>query len=208
MNELELYINKKFDILKIIEMVLKRKGWGETYTLYSTPTHEVLAVMQSYNFEGRYATFKIKINEKNGSGYYSDTLNIYTDREDYTINFINKLLLKKIRTYLGEYRKSIFEKEASELFPYLWTSDKSNEEWIEIFDLQEKVDKINSLEIEEKDKQDIIESLIDKEFSQYENDYCYKPRETYIKNALESDREKPILDLIEEINKELESEDD
>ena len=64
MNELELYVNKKFDILKIIKMVLKRKGWGETYTLYSTPTHEVLIVMQSYDFEDKYATFKIKINEK------------------------------------------------------------------------------------------------------------------------------------------------
>lgn len=95
MNELELYVNKKFDIIKIIKMVLKRKDWGKTYTLYSTPTHEVLIVMQSYNFKDKYATFEIKINEKNGSGYYSSDLNIYTDREDYTVDFINKLLLKK-----------------------------------------------------------------------------------------------------------------
>lgn len=101
-------------------------------------------------------------------------------------------------------RKQELEKEADELYPYIWTYQKSNEEWIELFDLQEKVDKIKKLDIEEEDKQDIIESLIDKEFSEYEQDNCYKPRNQYIRNALESDREKPILDLIEEINGELE----
>lgn len=70
--------------------------------------------------------------------------------------------------------------------------------------MQEKVDKIKKLDIEEEDKQDIIEGLIDKEFSEYEQEKCYKPRNQYIKNALDSDREKPILDLIEEINEELE----
>jgi len=33
---------------------------------------------------------------------------------------------------------------------------------------------------------------------------CYEPRNRYLQNALESSKEKPILDLIEEIEKELE----
>lgn len=203
-NQLELYVNKKFDILKIIKMVLKRKGWGETYTLYSTPTHEVLIVMQSYDFEDKYATFKIKINEKNGSGYYSNTLKIYTDREDYTLKFINKLLLKVIKSYLFNYRRSIFESEASELYPYVWESDKSDEEWIEEFGLQEKVNKINQLDINDDEKEELIETLISKQFSKYKDRVCYEPRNKYLQNALESNKEKPILDLIEEIEKELE----
>ena len=206
MNELELYVNKKFDILKIIKMVLKRKGWGETYTLYSTPTHEVLISMELYNFQDKYATFKVKINEKNGDGYYSNTLNIYTDREDYTLKFVNRLLLKTIKSYLSNYRKNIFENEASKLYPYIWQSDKPNDEWIEKFGLQEKVDKINSLDIDEEDKEEMIDSLISKKVSKYEDEVCYEPRYKYVEMALESDREKQILDLIEEIKKDLEEE--
>ena len=33
MANVEIYTNKKFDILKIITMVLKRKEGGKTYTL-------------------------------------------------------------------------------------------------------------------------------------------------------------------------------
>ena len=94
--QLTLYVNKKFDILKIIKLVLKRKDWGKTYTLYKTTTHEVLTQMRSYNFNDKYATFDIIINEINGPGYYSSQINIYTNREDYTLDFINKLFIKNI----------------------------------------------------------------------------------------------------------------
>ena len=46
MNNIELYKNKKFDVLNIISMVFKRKQWGKIHTLYSTPTHDVLTVMK------------------------------------------------------------------------------------------------------------------------------------------------------------------
>ena len=104
--QLDLYVNKKFDVIKIIKLVLKRKDWGKTYTLYKTTTHEVLTQMRSYNFTDKYATFDIKINEINGDGYYSSQVNIYTDREDYTIDFINKLFLKSIISALNNYRHS------------------------------------------------------------------------------------------------------
>lgn len=203
MNEIELYVNKKFDILKVIKMVLKRKSWGETYTLYSTPTHEVLITMVSYNFCEQYATFSIKINEKNGNGYYSNTVNIYNNRDDYTISFVNKLLLKKTRSYLEMYRKSIFEKEAQELYPYIWRSEKTDEEWIEEFGLEEKIEKINSSNVEEEDKETIIGDMIDKKISEYEQENCWEPRRLYIERAMESEREKAILDLIKEIEGEL-----
>lgn len=204
MNELDIYTNKKFDILKIIKMVLKRKGWGEKYTLYSTPTHEVFTSMTSYNFEDRYATFKLSINEKTGNGYYSTTFNIYTDREDYTIKFINNLLLKKIISSLGSYRNKIFEDEAYKLYPYVWRGDKTDEEWIEEFDSKDKITEIQNLNIDDDEKEEIIDNLIERKLSSYENKVTYRPREKYVKNAMESNREKPILDLIEEIKKELE----
>lgn len=203
MNEIDLYVNKKFDILKVIEMVLKRKGWGETYTLYSTPTHEVLIVMQSYNFESKYATFQIKINEKNGYNYYSGELKIYTDREDYTLKFINRLLLKTIKSYLSNYRRSVFEREARELYPYVWVSDNTTDEWVEIFGLQDRVEKINQLEIEEDEKDELIESLIEKKFSDYEDEVCYEPRNKFIEFNMSTDKEPEVLKLIEEIEKEL-----
>lgn len=203
MNEIELYVNKKFDILKVIKMVLKRKSWGETYTLYSTPTHEVLITMVSYNFLEQYATFSIKINEKNGNGYYSNTVNIYNNRDDYTISFVNRLLLKKTRSYLEEYRKSIFEKEAQKLYPYIWRSEKPDEEWIEEFGLEEKIEKINSSDLEEEDKETMIDNVIEKQLSKYEEENCYEPRKIYVDRAMESEREKAILDLIKEIEGEL-----
>ncbi|MBQ2870346.1 hypothetical protein IJE86_01450 [bacterium] len=203
MANVEIYTNKKFDILKIITMVLKRKEWGKTYTLYSTPTHEILIVMSSYYFEDRYAKFKIIINEKVGNGYYSNDLNIYTDREDYTVKFVNKLLLRTIISYLKNYRKNIFENEAYKLFPYVYRSSESDDYWINEFGLSEKVEKIKTSQLSDEDKLDLIDTLIDKKFSDYDTKVTYQPRRDYVANAMESDREPQILQLIEEIEKEL-----
>ena len=202
-NQIDLYVNKKFDIMKIIKMVLKRKGWGENYTLYSTPTHEVIANMVSYDFEERYATFRIRVNQKGGSGYYSNTLLIYTHREDYTVSFINKLLLKRIVTTLNDYRKSIFEKEAADLYPYIHKHQKEDEEWIELFGIQEKIDKVKALDIDDEDIEEMIDSIIYKEINKYEDKTVYKPRAKYVNTMMESNKEPQILALIEEIEEEL-----
>lgn len=201
--QLDLYVNKKFDVIKIIKLVLKRKDWGKTYTLYKTTTHEVLTQMRSYNFTDKYATFDIKINEINGDGYYSSQVNIYTDREDYTIDFINKLFLKSIISALNNYRKSVFEKEAYDLFPYIYRFNKTDEEWIELLNLTNKVNKVNSMDLSNEEKEDLIDSIIDKALDKYEDEVTYEPREKYIKEALASNREHYILDLITEIRGEL-----
>lgn len=201
--KIDLYVNKKFDIIKIIKLVLKRKDWGKTYTLYKTTTHEVLTQMRSYNFNDKYATFDIKINEINGDNYYSSQVNIYTDREDYTIDFINKLFLKSIISALNNYRKSVFENEACELFPYIYRFNKTDEEWIDILDLTNKVNKVNSTDLSDEEKKDLIDAIIDKALSKYENEVTYEPRDKYIENAINSNRESAILNLIDEIRGEL-----
>ena len=204
--QIDLYVNKKFDVIKIIKLVLKRKDWGKTYTLYKTTTHEVLTQMSSYNFKDKYATFDIKINEINGNGYYSSQVNIYTDREDYTIDFINKLFLKSIISALKNYRQHIFEEEAYKLFPYIYRFNKTDEEWIKLLNLENKMSKINSTDLSNEEKEDLIDSIINKALSKYENEVTYEPREKYIKEALASNREQAILDLITEIRGELNNE--
>lgn len=201
--QIDLYVNKKFDIMKIIKLVLKRKDWGKTYTLYKTTTHEVLTQMLSYNFKDKYATFDIKINEINGNGYYSSQVNIYTDREDYTLDFINKLFLKRIISTLDNFRQHIFEEEAYKLFPYIYRSNNTDEEWIKMFNLENKVNKINNTDLSNEEKEDLIDAIIDKALSKYENEVTFKPRDKYIKEALASNREHYILDLITEIRGEL-----
>ena len=201
--QIDLYVNKKFDILKIIKLVLKRKDWGKTYTLYKTTTHEVLTRMRSYNFNDKYATFDIKVNEINGDGYYESQVNIYTNREDYTIDFINKLFLKSIISALNNYRQHIFEEEAYDLFPYIYRFNKTDEEWIKLLHLENKVNKINDMNLSDDEKHDLIDAIIDKALSKYDDEVTYEPRNKYIKEALASNREHYVLDLITEIRGEL-----
>lgn len=202
--QVDLYVNKKFDILKVINLVLKRKDWGKSYTLYKTPTHEIITKMHSYNFNDRYATFDIKVNEINGDGYYYSQVNIYTDREDYTIDFINKLFLKSVISTLNNFRQNIFEAEARKLFPYVYRSDKLDSDWIKLLHLENKVSKVNSTDLSSEEKEDLIDAIIDKALSKYEDEVTYEPRDKYVKDALASNREQAILDLITEIRGELE----
>lgn len=202
--QVDLYVNKKFDILKVINLVLKRKDWGKSYTLYKTSTHEVIAQMRSYNFNDKYATFDIKVNEINGSNYYSSQVNIYTDREDYTIDFINNLFLKSIISALNNYRQHIFEEEAYKLFPYVYRSDKDDSEWITLLHLENKVSKVNSTDLSNEEKEDLIDAIIDKALDKYDDEVTFTPREKYMKEALASNKEQAILDLITEIKGELE----
>ena len=201
--QVDLYVNKKFDILKVINLVLKRKDWGKSYTLYKTPTHEVIAQMSSYNFNDRYATFDIKVNEINGSNYYSSYINIYTDREDYTLNFINILFIKSVISTLNAYRQHIFEDEAYKLFPYVYRSDKSDSEWIETLDLTNKVDKIKNTNLSNSMKDELIDSIIGNALDKYDDEVTFTPRSKYIEQALKSNRESAILNLVDELKKEL-----
>ena len=201
--QVDLYVNKKFDILKIINLVLKRKDWGKSYTLYKTSTHEVIAQMRSYNFNDRYATFDIKVNEINGSNYYSSQVNIYTDREDYTLNFINILFIKSVISTLNNFRQHIFENEAYKLFPYVYRSDKDDSEWIETLGLTNKVNKIKNTNLSNSMKDELINSIIDNALDKYDNEVTFTPRDKYISEALKSNREAAILNLVDELKKEL-----
>ena len=201
--QVDLYVNNKFDILKVINLVLKRKDWGKSYTLYKTPTHEIIAQMRSYNFNDRYATFDIKVNEINGSNYYSSQVNIYTDREDYTLNFINILFIKSVISTLNNFRQHIFEEEAYKLFPYVYRSDKDDSEWIKLLHLENKVSKVNSTDLSNEEKEDLIDAIIDKALNKYDDEVTFTPRDKYIKEALKSNREDAILNLVDELKKEL-----
>lgn len=201
--QVDLYVNKKFDILKVINLVLKRKDWGKSYTLYKTQNHEVIAQMSSYNFNDRYATFDIKVNEINGSNYYSSYINIYTDREDYTLNFINILFIKSVISTLNNFRQHIFEDEAYKLFPYVYRSDKDDSEWIKLLHLENKVSKVNSTDLSNEEKEDLIDAIIDKALDKYGDEVTFTPRDKYIEQALKSNRESAILNLVDELKKEL-----
>ena len=52
-------------------------------------------------------------------------------------------------------------------------------------------------------KDELIDSIIDKALDKYETEVTFTPREKYIKNAIESNRESAILNLIDEIRGEL-----
>lgn len=204
MNNIELYKNKKFDVLNIISMVFKRKQWGKIHTLYSTPTHDVLAVMTNYDFENQYATFNIKVNEKNGTGYYSNDVHIYTNRDDYTPDFINKYLLKSIITTLRHYRENIFRLEAEEIYPYVWRYSETDDYWIKKFGLENKVENIKSTNMSDEEKEELIGLLIDDKFPLYDEQVTYKPRQEYVEISMMSNKEPQILELIEEVKKDLE----
>ena len=70
--------------------------------------------------------------------------------------------------------------------------------------LEDKVNKINSTDLSNEEKEDLIDAIIDKALDKYENEVTFTPRDKYIKEALASDREQAILDLITEIRGELE----
>ena len=159
--------------------------------------------MSSYNFNDRYATFDIKVNEINGSNYYSSYINIYTDREDYTLNFINILFIKSVISTLNAYRQHIFEDEAYKLFPYVYRSDKSDSEWIETLDLTNKVDKIKNTNLSNSMKDELINSIINNALDKYDDEVTFTPRSKYIEQALKSNRESAILNLVDELKKEL-----
>ena len=70
--------------------------------------------------------------------------------------------------------------------------------------LKNKVSKVNSTDLSSEEKEDLIDAIIDKALSKYEDEVTYEPRDKYVKEALASNREQAILDLITEIRGELE----
>ena len=81
--------------------------------------------------------------------------------------------------------------------------NKTDDEWIETLNLTDKVNEINNANLSDDTKNNLINLLIDDSLSSYENKVTYIPRDKYVEQALESDRESSILNLIEELKTEL-----
>ena len=64
----------------------------------------------------------------------------------------------------------------------------------------------NQLDIDKDEKEELIESLIEKKFSEYEDEVCYEPRRIYVERAMLTDKEPEVLSLIAEIEEELKEE--
>lgn len=206
MTDLVIYENKKFDINKIIKMVFKRKDWGKKYTLYKLNEIEVGIYMESFNFSDGYAIFKIYVNSV--YSYASDTLYVYTDREDYTLEFVNRLLLKTVVKVLNSYRRGIAVEGAEKQYHYTSSWSMSRKDLIELLHLDNNIDAINNMEkIDDDTKELLIEKLIDSKLDEYNDEYYYTPLNNYINTVLESESFVPsavklIANIKNELNKE------
>lgn len=203
MTDLVIYENKKFDINKIIKMVFKRKDWGKKYTLYKLNEIEVGIYMESFNFSNEYAAFKVYVNSVNN--YTSDICCVYINREDYTLKFVNRLLLKTIVKVLNNYREEIATNEANEQYHYISSWFTSEKDLIKLLHLNNDVKAINNMkEIDEDTKKLLIEKLIDSKLDKYNDKHYYKPISKYINTALESESFVPsAVALITNIKNEL-----
>lgn len=206
MTDLVIYENKKFDINKIIKMVFKRKDWGKKYTLYKLNEIEVGICMESFNFNNSYATFRVYVDS--ADKYTSETFNVYTNREDYTLEFVNKLLLKMVVKVLNAYRREIAYSDAEKQYHYTSYWSTSRKDLIELLHLNNDIDAINNMEkIDDDTKELLIEKLIDSKLDEYNDKYYYTPLNKYINTVLESESFVPsAVKLIANIKNELDKE--
>lgn len=205
MTDLVIYENKKFDINKIIKMVFKRKDWGKKYTLYKLNEIEVGICMDSFNFNNSYATFRVYIDSPDK--YTSDMFNVYTNREDYTLEFVNRLLLKTVVKVLNAYRQEIATDDANKQYHYTYSWNISKEDLIELLHLNNDINAINNMEIDEDTKELLIERLIDSKLDDYNDKYYYIPLNKYVATVLESESFVPsAIKLIANIKNELNEE--
>ena len=206
MTDLVIYENKKFDINKIIKMVFKRKDWGKKYTLYKLNEIEVGICMNSFNFNNSYATFRVYIDSPDK--YTSEEFNVYTNREDYTLEFVNKLLLKTVVKVLNAYRREIAYNDAEKQYHYTSAWSTSKKDLIELLHLDNDINAINNMEkIDDDTKELLIEKLIDSKLDEYNDKYYYAPLNKYINTVLESESFVPsAVKLIANIKNELDKE--
>ena len=206
MTDLVIYENKKFDINKIIKMVFKRKDWGKKYTLYKLNEIEVSICMDSFNFNNSYATFRVYVDSPDK--YTSDMFNVYTNREDYTLEFVNKLLLKTVVKVLNSYRQEIATNDANKQYHYTYSWNIPKKDLIELLHLDNDINAINDMEkIDEDTKELLIENLIDSKLNDYNNKYYYTPLNKYVTTVLESESFVPsAVKLIANIKNELDKE--
>lgn len=202
-NKLELYVNKKFDALQIIKMVFKRKNWGEKYTLYKNEDYEVICRLEEFNFSYSRAKFIIEVNEIKDIHYYNYDMYIYTDREDYTLPFVNKLILRSCKSALRGLLNEIADSKARDVYPYQWMESSNRAKYIKLLGIEEDVEKIENLDMDSDIRESLIDKLLDTKWNEYINEVVYEPRYKMI-NSLKSDYNfcSGIRNLIEEIDEE------
>ena len=132
---------------------------------------------------------------------------VYINREDYTLEFVNKLLLKTIIKVLNSYRKEIAKKDAKKQYHYINSWDKSKKDLIKLLHLDNDINSINNMEIEKDTKKLLIEKLINSKLDEYNDTYYYTPVNNYVDTVLESKSFIPsAVTLINNIKKELNKE--
>ena len=66
-----------------------------------------------------------------------------------------------------------------------------------------KVDKIKNTNLSNSMKDELINSIINNALDKYDDEVTFTPRSKYIEQALKSNRESAILNLVDELKKEL-----
>ena len=162
--------------------------------------------MESFNFNNSYATFRVYVDSPDK--YTSEEFNVYTNREDYTLEFVNKLLLKTVVKVLNTYRREIAYNDAEKQYHYTYYWDMSKKDLIELLHLDNDINSINDIEkIDDDTKELLIEKLVDSKLDEYNDKYYYTPLNNYINTVLESESFVPsavklIANIKNEINKE------
>lgn len=203
MNWVTVKKEKNFDIFKIISLVFERKGWGKTYTLYSTEFHEIEISMVSYSFVNKTGNFKVVAREKASRTQFEYSLSIYTDRKDYTVRFVNQLLLKTARSSATSLRNKILMDEAREIYPDISRYAKGTSYWIDALEIRDEVSKIESLGFDSDIECNMIDSLVDMKFDDMEEAVVQGPRREYIQGRLDQGAQPELANLINRLSEEL-----
>ena len=137
------------DWLKIVNMALQRKDWGRTFTLHIYGDVSITAKMNSFNFEHNSANFHIECvypmdNLYSRWGSY-DCIDYRL--ENYTPEFFNIQLLKKIRSLIIDIIADRTRTKAVELFNETMF-DIVTKEMIEVHGYTEAFNQIQEISIE------------------------------------------------------------
>lgn len=199
---LEIYVNKQFDIFKIINMMFDRHSWGKTYTLYNTLDVMVNIEMRSYNFCDKYAYFTITVIDNLSEKNRSTNISIYNDRSDYTLTFVDKLLHKSVIDVLRNHRADIFDDQAREVYEYCQMNEFDSSQYEEIAEkagLSEEYEILDGMRNSSELQHKLLEDYIDN----YNHENYHVPIKTYVDKHMETDELFHLKSLQNEVEREL-----
>lgn len=199
-NELEIK-SMKVDWKKIIDMTLKRKDWGKTYTLYTYGRTTITCVLKELNFEDHTAWFRIKVEYTEKDNYKrNETKLVRYVLNHFSLEDFKMHINKSIESLIEETKYYVLSREAREKFEHME---------IDVYDIGE--DEIGEEGYQE--EYDAIESIPDGDI-QSEAMYllrdrvCDKLNEPYESAKNEYiETHKVIIEGFEQIKEELSKED-